>query len=108
MDFLGPVSRIHEDGFDENDEEINGPLEKKHQKHRTYSKHTSNTSSIASKTAYKNMCETVPTKLRDMQDSWLSENGWWNPVLCRQKDYYEGFFLCILNIMCSLETLYGP
>ena len=33
MDSLGPVSRKHKDWFDENDEEIQGPLEEKHQKH---------------------------------------------------------------------------
>ena len=32
MDSLGPVSRKHQDWFDENDEEIQGLLEEKHKK----------------------------------------------------------------------------
>ena len=32
IDSLGPVSRRHQDWFDENDEEIQGLLEEKHQK----------------------------------------------------------------------------
>ena len=34
MDSLGPVSRKHQDWFDENDEEIQGLFEEKHQKHK--------------------------------------------------------------------------
>ena len=34
MDFQGSVSRKHQDWFDENDEEIQGLLEEKHQKHK--------------------------------------------------------------------------
>ena len=64
MDFLGPVSRKHQDWFDENDKEIQGLLEKKHQKHKAYLR---NTSSVSSRTAYSNICKTVQTRLRDMQ-----------------------------------------
>ena len=34
MDSLGPLSRKHQDWFDENDKEIQGLLEEKHQKHK--------------------------------------------------------------------------
>ena len=68
MHSLGPVSRKHQDWFDENDKEIQGLLEKKHQKHEAYLR---NTSSVSSKTAYSNISKTVQTRLRDMQDSWL-------------------------------------
>ena len=72
MDSLGPVSRKHQDWFDENDKEIQGLLEEKHQKHKAYLR---NTSSVSSKTAYSNICKTVQTRLRDMQDYWLRKKG---------------------------------
>ena len=72
MDSLGPVSRKHQDWFDENDKEIRGLLEEKHQKHKAYLR---NTSSESSKTAYSNMCKTIQTTLRDMQDSWLRKKA---------------------------------
>ena len=69
---LGLVSRKHQDWFDENDKEIQGLLEEKHQKHKAYLR---NTSSVSNKTAYSNICKTVQTRLRDMQDSWLSKRA---------------------------------
>ena len=36
MNSLGPVSHKHQDWFDENDKEIQGLLEEKHQKHKAY------------------------------------------------------------------------
>ena len=72
MDSLGPVSCKHQDWFDENDKEIQGLLEEKHQKHKAYLR---NTSSVSSKTAYSNICTTVQTRLRDMQDSWLRKKA---------------------------------
>ena len=41
MDSLGSVSRKHKDWFDENDEEIQGALEEKHQKHKAHLSDTS-------------------------------------------------------------------
>ena len=49
---LGPVSRKHRDWFDENEEEIQGLLEGKYQKHKAY---LSDTSSVSNKAAYSNM-----------------------------------------------------
>ena len=49
MDSLGPVHCKHQDWFDENDKEIQGFLEEKHQKRKAYLR---NTSSVSSKTAY--------------------------------------------------------
>ena len=46
MDYLGPVFHIHQDWFDENDEEIQGLLEEKQQKHKAY---LSDTSSVSNK-----------------------------------------------------------
>ena len=72
MDSLGPVSGKHQDRFDENGKQIQGLLEKKRQKHKAY---LSDTSSLSSKTAYSNTRKTVLTRLRDMQDSWLSKKA---------------------------------
>ena len=65
-----PRTSKHQDWFDENDKEIQGLLEEKHKKHKAYLR---NTSSVSSKTAYSNICQTVQTRLRDMQESWLSK-----------------------------------
>ena len=51
MDSLGLVSRKHQDWFDENDEEIQGLLDEKHQKHKAY---LSDTGSVSNKAAYSN------------------------------------------------------
>ena len=55
-DSLGPVSRKHQNWFGENDEEVQGLLEEKHEKHKAY---LSNTSSVSNKAAYSNICKTV-------------------------------------------------
>ena len=52
MEFLRPVSRENQDWFDENDEEIQGLIEEKHQKHNAY---LSDTSSVSSEIAYSNI-----------------------------------------------------
>ena len=70
--FLRPVSSKHQDWFCENDEEIQGLLEEKYQKHKAY---LSDASSVTNKAAYSNICKTVHTKLWDMQDSWLSSKA---------------------------------
>ena len=59
-------SRKHQDWFDENDDEIQRLLE---QKHRLHKEHQDDTNSAFKKAAYSNICKTVQTKLRDMQDS---------------------------------------
>ena len=72
IDSLGPVSRKHQDWFDENDKEIQGLLEEKHQKHKAYLR---NASSVSRKTAYSNICKAVQTRFRDMQDTWLRKKA---------------------------------
>ena len=66
------ISHKHQEWFDEDDEGIQGLLEEKHQKHKAY---LSDTSSVSTKTAYSNICKTVQTRHRDMQDSWLSKKA---------------------------------
>ena len=97
MDFLGPVSLKHQDWFDENDKEIQGLLEEKHQKQKAYLRHIS---SVSSKTAYSNICKTVQTRLRDMQDSWLSKKADEIQSFADRKDMKKFFD--------ALKTIYGP
>ena len=63
MDSLGSVSRKHQDWFDENEEEIQGLLEEKHQKHKAY---LSDASSVSNKAAYSNTVE--PQWLKHLWD----------------------------------------
>ena len=77
-------------------EEIQGLLEEKHQKHKTY---LSDTSSISNKAAYSNICKTVQTKLRDMQDSWLSSKADEIQSFADRKDMKKFFD--------ALKTVYG-
>ena len=97
MDSLGPVSRKHQDWFDENDKEIQGLLEEKHQKHKAYLR---NTSSVSSKTAYSNICKPVQTRLRDVQDSWLRKKADEIQSFADRKDMKTFFD--------ALKIVYGP
>ena len=97
MDSLGPVSRKHQDWFDENDEEIQGLLEEKHETLKAY---LSYTSSVSNKVAYFNICKTFQTRLRDIQDSWLSSKAHEIQSFADRKD---------MNKFCdALKTVYGP
>ena len=97
MDSLRPVSRKHQDWFDENDEEIQELLEEKHQKHKAY---LSDTSSVSNKAAYSNICKTVQTRLRNKQDSWPSSKA----------DEIQSFAdrKAIEKFFDALKTVYGP
>ena len=96
MDSIGPVSRKHKDWFDENDEEIQGLLEENHQKHKAY---LSDTSSVSNKAAYSNICKTVQTRLRDMQDFWLRSKADEIQSFADRKD---------IKFFDALKTVYGP
>ena len=95
MGSFGPVSRKLQDWFDE-DKEIQGLLEEKHKKHKAY---LSDTSSVSSKTAYSNICNAVQTRLRDMQDSWLSQKSDEIQSFADRKDTKTFFD--------TLKTVYG-
>ena len=97
MDCLGPVSRKYQDWFDENDEEIQGLLVEKHQKHKAY---LNDTSSVTSKTAYSDICKTVQTRLRDMQDFWLSQKADEIQPFADRQDMKKFFH--------ALKIIYGP
>ena len=96
MDSLGPLSRKHQNCFDENNEVIPGLLEGKHQRHKAY---LSDTSSVSNKAAYSNICKTVQTRLRDMQDSWLSSKADEIQSFADRKDMKKFFD--------ALKTVYG-
>ena len=62
---LGHPSRKHQDWFDENNDEIQMLLGEKLRLHKA---NQDDTSSVSKKAAYSNICKTVQTKLRDMQE----------------------------------------
>ena len=66
-------------------------------KHKAYLR---NTSSVSSKTAYSNICKTVQTRLRDMQDSWLRKKADEIQSFADGKDMKKFFD--------ALKTVYGP
>ena len=97
MDSLGPVSLKHQNWFDENDKETKGLLEEKHLTHKAYLR---NIRLVSSKTAYSNICKTVQTRLRDMQDSWLSKKADEIQSFADRKGMKKFFD--------ALKTIYGP
>ena len=66
-------------------------------KHKAY---LSDISSVSSTTAYSNICKTVQTRLRDMQDSWLSKKADEIQSFADRKDMKKFFD--------ALKTIYGP
>ena len=94
---LGHPSRKHQDWFDENDDEIQKLLEEKHRLHKA---HQDDTSSVSKKAAYSNVCKTVQTKLRDMQDSWLRKKTEEIQSFADRKD--------MKKFHDALKTIYGP
>ena len=94
---LGHPSRKHQDWFDENDDEIQRLLEEKHRLHKA---HQDDTSSVSKKAAYSNICKTVQTKLRDMQDSWLRKKTAEIQSFADIKD--------MKKFHDALKTIYGP
>ena len=94
---LGHPSRKHQDWFDENDDEIQRLLE---EKHRLLKAHQDDTSSVSKKAAYSNICKTVQTKLRDMQDSWLRKKTEEIQSFADRKD--------MKKFHDALKTIYGP
>ena len=94
MDSLGPISRKHQDWVDENDEEIQGLLEEKHQKHKAY---LSDTSTVSNKASYSRqprlgseICKTPGWAVRLMKSSplqieryeevlWCAKDSFWSP-----------------------------
>uniref|UniRef100_A0A8C5PLD5 Reverse transcriptase n=1 Tax=Leptobrachium leishanense TaxID=445787 RepID=A0A8C5PLD5_9ANUR len=94
---LGPSHRKQQDWFDENDDEIKALLAEKHCLHRAYQ---NDASSIAKKNAFNNIRRTIQSKLRKMQDSWLSAKADEIQEFADRNDakrFYD-----------ALRSLYGP
>ena len=72
-------------------------LKRNTKKHKAYLR---NTSSVSSKTAYSNICKTVQTRLRDMQDFWLSKKADEIQSFADRQDMKRFFD--------ALKTIYGP
>ena len=56
--------------------------------------------SVSSKTAYANICKTVQTRLKDLQDSWLSKKADEIQSFADRNDTKKFFD--------ALKTVYGP
>ena len=70
------------------------------EKHRLHKAHQDDTSSVSKKAAYSNICKTVQTKLRDMQDSWLRKKTEEIQSFADRKD--------MKKFHDALKTIYGP
>ena len=64
---LGPVQRVHQDWFDQNNKEISDLLDLKHSKHKAL---LSDPTSEVKKAAYNSIRSQVQQRLRVMQDDW--------------------------------------
>ena len=97
IETLGPSLRNHKDWFDDNCEEIKQLLEEKHRIHKAV---LGNNKSSSLKTALNNIRRTVQQKLRQMQDSWLSQKA----------DEIQGFAdrHDMKNFYAGLKEVYGP
>ena len=91
MDFLGPVSRKHQDWFDENDKEIQGLLEEKHQKHKAYLRNTQARLPIQTYARQfrrgSQTCKTPGWEKRLMKSSPLQTERTWNSSLMHSRQY---------------------
>ena len=97
LEHLGPTQRKHQDWFDENNGEIQDPLEKKHHLHKTF---LNDPSSQSKRDAYKAVRRTVQAKLRKMKDTWYSRRAE------EIQSYAESNnSRCFYN---ALKTIYGP
>ena len=94
---LGHPSRKHQDWLDDNDDEIQRYLEEKQRLHKA---HQDDTSSASKKAAYSNICKTVQTNLKDMQDSWLRKKTEEIQSFADRKD--------MKKYHNALKTIYDP
>ena len=72
-------------------------LEEKHCLHKA---HKDDTSFVSKTAAYNNICKTVQSRLRDMQDSWLSKEAEEIQSFADRKE--------MKKFHDALKTIYGP
>ncbi|CAI9716503.1 Hypothetical predicted protein [Octopus vulgaris] len=97
MECLGPSTKKHKDWFDENCVEVKQLLE---EKHCVYKAHFTDPKSVSKKDRLWIVRSKIQTKLRQMQDSWLSSKA----------DMIQGFAdrNGMKNFYDSLKEVYGP
>ncbi|CAI9724935.1 Hypothetical predicted protein [Octopus vulgaris] len=97
MECLGPSTKKHKEWFDENCVEIKQLLD---EKHRVYKAHLTDPKSVSKKDRLQIVRSKIQTKLRQMQDSWLSSKA----------DMIQGFAdrNDMKNFYDSLKEVYGP
>ena len=96
-DVLGPITRKHQDWFDDNNSRIQILLEEKHQLHRAL---LNDPSSTSKKEAFSAARKVVQSELRRMQDEWLSEQANTIQNYADRKD--------MKNFYSALKAVYGP
>ena len=97
MECLGPTVRRHKDWFDDNSTEIQQLLQ---EKRRAYRAHIDDPKSTAKKDTLRNMRSNIQRKLRQMQDTWLSNKA----------DEIQGFAdrNDLKKFYAGLKEVYGP
>nr|XP_054749441.1 uncharacterized protein LOC129254921 [Lytechinus pictus] len=97
MECIGPSTRKHKDWFDENCTEIKHLLE---EKRRVYKSYLDDPTSVAKKDTLRSVRSNLQAKLRQMQDSWLSNRA----------DEIQGFAdrNDMKNFYDGLKEVYGP
>jgi hypothetical protein len=96
-ELLGPSTRHHKDWFDDNSTDIQQLLEQKHQAHKALQ---DDPKSVSKKDALHNIRRIVQQKLRQMQDSWLSNKA---DEIQAYADKHD-----MKNFYVGLKEVYGP
>ncbi|XP_072166150.1 uncharacterized protein [Diadema setosum] len=94
---VGPITRKHQDWFDDNNERIQSLLEEKHRLHRT---HLNDPTSASKKAVFCNIRRKVQLELRQMQDAWFSDKADEIQSYADRND--------MKNFYGALKTVYGP
>ena len=97
MECLGPISRKHQDWFDENCTEIIKMME---EKRSAYKIHMEDPSSKGKRDSWKSLCSNIQAKLRQMHDAWLSKKAD-DIQSCADRNDMKNFY-------DGLKEIYGP